>query len=120
MDIRINFPITSGMTVSVSIDKLKLMVKKAKAGGRSDLSAIESRVVEDVLQKMQLARTSFPNKSVTSSDFDIRYKEILKDDAEVRMKQSFDRREISVESFVSWCWEHNAGHWPDGTPICDD
>ncbi len=120
MSIKISFPISSEMTVVVSADKVRSIVKKATAGGRADLSDVESRVAEEVLQKMQLARTSWPNESVTASDYDARYKEILKDDAEDRMKNAFDRKEISVEDFVSWCFDRNAGHWPNGTPMCDD
>ena len=35
-------------------------------------------------------------------------------------KEYIDRKEISVEDFVSWCFDRNAGHWPNGTPMCDD
>lgn len=120
MDIRISFPITSGMTVSVSVDELKNIVDKVDAGG-DDLPEIESRVAKDVIRKMQ--NYDSPDNASFDAGPDI-YKEILTNDAEQRISKRFGRTKISVEDFVSWCWEQNAGYWPDGTPIgslfCDD
>jgi len=47
------------------------------------------------------------------------YKAILKKDAERRMAES-NQDICTPEDITNWCWHHNAGHWPDGTPITDD
>ena len=116
MSIFIEFPITSEMTVRFSPEELKNMIDKRKQSDASDSRDIESRIADSAMKTIQ----EHSNDDQTGENNDA-YKNILKRDAETRLRQCFGTgREISVNEFVSWCWQANAGHWPDGTPICDD
>lgn len=94
-------------------------------GGDSELETVITGLefIVDVLKKNRVNKVNdFLCDDDTRSD---KYKAILERDANKRM-QEYCLQEYDIDSFphislfVDWCWRHNAGHWPDGTPIGDD
>lgn len=95
-------------------------------GGDCELDSIVEALefIVDTLKKRTAGDTDEQCDDDTRSD---KYKTILLHDANKRMreyclnKSNYGRSDfIDYEEFVNWCWKHNAGHWPDGTLICDD
>ena len=95
-------------------------------GGDCELDTVIKALefIVDTLKKRIAGDTDEQCDDDTRSD---KYKTILRNDAYRRLREYCLNKSnlstldfIDYEEFVNWCWEHNAGHWPDGTPICDD
>ncbi len=104
--------ISDELTIKISADSLNELLKRANAQTEKDPDGIEFLIADYVRQKLQ----EYVYKTVLTDE----YKEILKRDAQYRMVMDDSLVDPSIGEFVSWCWEKNAGHWLDGTPITDD
>ena len=106
------FPISNEFTITYIANNQSDLLKIINAKPSNNMEDIDSQVSDYVYRKLH----DLACDHVLSE----RYKDILKKDAERRMKEDGLKDTCDVEALVTWCWENNAGHWSDGTPITDD